>query len=99
MADKAFGSGDGMSPRKAMGMGKAGDAGDFGASPYPGHGHKVSPDHTSNLGEGAALSDAERAIGGPITHAKGHLPAQAAPMHGPHHESEMGFNREPSKGY
>ena len=44
MAD-AFASGKGISPRKAMGMGKAGDGGGFDVEGYPGRGHKVSPDH------------------------------------------------------
>lgn len=99
MADKAFGSGEGMNPRKAMGSGLAKGGDDFGVAAYPGHGHKVHPDATSNLGSAGAMDDGERAIGAPIQHAKGHQPAQAAPHHGPHHEAEMGFDRGPSKGY
>ena len=53
----------------------------------------------SGVGQAGAMDDSQRSVGDPIHHSKGHLPAQAAPMHGPHHESEMGFNREPSKGY
>ena len=36
----------------------------------------------------------ERGIGASIQHAKGHLPAQAAPHHGPHFEAEKGFDRD-----
>lgn len=97
--DSAFGSGKGISPRKAMGMGMTKGGEDFGAMSYPGTDRKVHPDATSNLGQAGAMDDDSRAIGSPIMHAKGHQPAQAAPMHGPHHESEMGFDRGPSKGY
>jgi hypothetical protein len=97
----AFGSGKGMSPRKAMASGMADISGDkgFGVTGYPGSMNKPHPDHMAGTGSAGAMDDGERAIGGPIHHAKGHLPAQAAPHHGPHLEGELGFDREPSKGY
>lgn len=97
----AFGSGKGMSPRKAMASGMADMSGDkgFGVTGYPGSDSKMHPDHMAGTGEMGAMDDGDRGIGMPISHAKGHQPAQAAPHHGPMHENELGFDREPSKGH
>lgn len=97
----AYGNGHhkGMSPRKTMGM--AGhEIGEM--SPYPGsreHGSKPHPDRAARTGELAGkLPDDERAIARPVHYHKDMLPAQRAPHHGPHHERELGFDREDSKG-
>jgi hypothetical protein len=83
----------GMSPRKAMASGKIG-GGNFGAESYDevhgGTGHH--PDHTAHTGMRDAMEDHERATPPGIHHTKGHLPAQAAPRHGPHMD---GWDREP----
>lgn len=93
MAD-AMAGGNGYSPRKAMAMGKT-DGGSFGVEKgMPGAGgRKMSPDHMAKTGEMGAMDDGDRGIGMPIQHSKGMQPAQAAPKHGPHHESELGFDR------
>ena len=89
--------GKSTSPRKQMGMGVATDS--LGKpSTYPGSGDSATrnPDmamRSGEQGDGNHLKDHERGIGQPIEHAKGYLPAQAAPRHGPHHEREMGFDR------
>lgn len=88
--------GKSTSPRKQMAMGGAGE-GLGKPSPYPGsaeHGSKQHPDHMARTGEQPmGMDDGDRGIGHSIHHAKGHLPAQAAPHHGPHHERELGFER------
>ena len=82
----------GMSPRKAMAGGA--DGGSFGVGSYPGSGAKMHPDHMAKTGMKPHLEDGDRGVGMPIKHAKGHLPAQAAPHHGPMHEAELGFDRD-----
>jgi hypothetical protein len=79
----------GMSPRKAM---ASGGGGSFGAEPY----HEVfggmgpHPDHTAHTGMDGAMGDGERGAPPAIHHTKGHLPAQAAPIHGPNHVNGYG---------
>lgn len=85
-----MGGSAGMSPRKAMasGMTEAKDVGgNFGVKSFgDANGHAGEhPDHKMRTGEKGAMADGDRAIGDPISHTKGHLPAQAAPMHGPTH--------------
>ena len=81
----------GMSPRKAMASGKMG-GGSFGAEPY----HEMNggsgehPDHTAGTGEKPHMQDSERATPPAIHHTKQHMPAQAAPRHGPHHPGGHG---------
>lgn len=84
------GDGDGMSPRKRM---ASGSGGNFGVGSHPGTGDKPHPDLVMGTGSAGHMADGERGIGGPINHAPGHLPAQAAPKHGPHFERELGFDR------
>jgi hypothetical protein len=84
-------SGDGMSPRKAMASGKGGE-GNFGVQSYEEEhgGMGTHPDAKAGTGAKGAMEDHERGIGHPIHHTKGHLPAQAAPGHGPHHVEGYG---------
>jgi hypothetical protein len=85
--------GKGMSPRKAMASGLASGGGSFGAESYTqAHGGTgMHPDHSAGTGEKMHMSDGERATPPAIHHTRGHLPAQAAPKHGPHMD---GWNRE-----
>jgi len=82
----------GVSPRKAMAMGKAGEGGNFGVKSFESmNGHMGShPDHTAHTGMKGAVGDGERAMGPGIHHTRGHHPAQAAPNHGPHHVNGYG---------
>lgn len=92
MAD-AMAGGNGYSPRKAMAMGKS-DGGSFGVEPgLATSGRRMSPDHTAGTGLKGAMDDGDRGVGHPIHHSPGMQPAQAAPIHGPHFEKEMGFDR------
>ena len=87
----------GMSPRKAMASGKM-EGGGFGTESFDsmngGTGHH--PDHTAHTGMKGAMEDGERATPPAIHHTRDHLPAQAAPKHGPHHPGGHGmhFKRE-----
>jgi hypothetical protein len=85
--------GKGMSPRKAMASGMASGGGSFGTESYSqAHGGAgMHPDHSAGTGEKMHMNDSERATPPAIHHTKGHLPAQAAPKHGPHMD---GWNRE-----
>ena len=86
----------GMSPRKAMASGKIG-GGSFGARSYDSiNGGNAHPDHAANTGGKGAVGDSERGTPPGIHHTKGHLPAQAAPRHGPHHPGGYGehFKRD-----
>lgn len=76
----------GMSPRKQMAMGSKGES--FGVKSYESmHGGAMHPDQGMSH---APMDDGSRGIGGAIHHTKGHLPAQAAPNHGPtHHKGHM----------
>jgi hypothetical protein len=82
----------GMSPRKAMAAGLTSGGGSFGAESYDeAHGGAgVHPDHAAHTGMKGAMDDGERATPPGIHHTKGHLPAQAAPRHGPHHPGGHG---------
>ena len=83
----------GMSPRKAMASGKIG-GGNFGAESFSevNGGAGLHPDHTAHTGMKPTMEDGERATPPAIHHTKGHLPAQAAPRHGPHMDE---WDREP----
>ena len=84
--------GKSTSPRKQMAMGGAGES--LGTpSAYPGANGRPHPDVSMGTAEKGAMADGERGIGDSIMHARGHMPAQAAPRHGPHFEREMGFDR------
>ncbi len=78
--------GKGMSPRKAMASGLAHGSGNFGVESYGEQhgGAGMHPDHAAHTGMKAHIPDHERATPPAIHHTKGHLPAQAAPKHGPH---------------
>lgn len=54
----------------------------FGDSMSDGGKH---PDQTAGTGSKGVMADGDRAAQPGISHTKGHLPAQAAPMHGPTH--------------
>jgi hypothetical protein len=73
----------GMSPRKAM---ASSGGGNFGVESFGGMngGAGMHPDHSAGTGEKGHMMDSERATPPAIHHTKGHLPAQAAPRHGPH---------------
>ena len=90
--------GKGMSPRKAMASGLASGGGSFGAESYAqAHGGAgMHPDHSAHTGMKTHMDDGERATPPAIHHTKGHLPAQAAPRHGPHHPGGHGshFQRD-----
>ena len=85
--EDGMGGEKGMSPRKAMASGavKMG-GGNFGAEPF----HEMNdgtgphPDHTAHTGMKPHLGDHERATPPAIHHTRDHMPAQAAPKHGPH---------------
>jgi hypothetical protein len=82
----------GMSPRKAMASGLASGGGNFGVKSY-GETHGGTgqhPDHAAHTGMKGVMADSERATPPGIHHTKGHLPAQAAPRHGPHHPGGHG---------
>ena len=87
----------GMSPRKAMASGKT-DGGSFGMESFGAMngGTGAHPDHVAHTGMKPHLGDHERATPPAIHHTKGHMPAQAAPRHGPHHPGGHGehFKRE-----
>ena len=76
----------GMSPRKAMASGMTHGGGSFGAESFGGMngGGTMHPDHSAGTGEKEHMEDHERATPPAIHHTKGHMPAQAAPRHGPH---------------
>ena len=84
----------GMSPRKAMASGLT-KGGSFGAEHYNDHhgGMGPHPDHTAHTGMDGAMEDHERATPPAIHHTRGHLPAQAAPRHGPHHPGGYGDHK------
>jgi hypothetical protein len=82
--------GKGMSPRKAMASGLASGGGNFGVEPMN-HG-SPHPDHVAHTGMKEHMPDSERASPPGIHHTKGHLPAQAAPRHGPHHPGGHGMD-------
>lgn len=88
---KGMGGEMGMSPRKAMAMGKSGD-GNFGAEPFHGMngGMGDHPDHTAHTGMKGAMMDGERATPPAIHHTKGSHPSQAAPRHGMSHTAGYG---------
>jgi hypothetical protein len=81
----------GMSPRKAMASGKIG-GGNFGTSSYAemNGGGMAHPDHSAGTGMKGTMGDGDRATPPGIHHTKGHMPAQAAPRHGPHHPGGHG---------
>ena len=76
----------GMSPRKAMASGAIGmKGGSFGTDSFGAmNGMGQHPDHAAGTGMKATMADSERATPPGIHHTKGHMPAQAAPRHGPH---------------
>lgn len=76
----------GMSPRKAMASGMVKGGGSFGAEPFHtmNDGTGPHPDHTAGTGEKMHMGDHERAAPPAIHHTRDHMPAQAAPKHGPH---------------
>lgn len=83
-----MGGSGGMSPRKAMGMGKGDGGGNFGVESYEkAHGgpSETHPDRVAGTGSKGMMADGDRGIGGAIQHTKGQLPAQASPNHGPTH--------------
>ena len=83
----------GMSPRKAMASGMVKGGGSFGTESYSeAHGGEPHPDATAHTGMKGAMEDGERATPPAIHHTKSHLPAQAAPRHGPHHPSGHGMD-------
>jgi hypothetical protein len=88
----------GMSPRKAMASGMTHGGGSFGAESFGGmnDGTGMHPDHSAGTGEKETMEDHERATPPAIHHTKGHMPAQAAPRHGPHMPGGHGdhFERE-----
>jgi len=90
MAGGAMYGGRGMSPRKAMSSGVDVGSSNFGVGGYPGRGHTPHPDRGMSH---SAMDDGDRGVGHPIKHSNDHHPAQAAPRHGPGHESKMGFQR------
>jgi hypothetical protein len=79
----AMAGGEGMSPRKAMASGKT-DDGTFGVMQAAAMSNGPHPDHVAHTGMREAMEDHERATPPAIHHTKGHMPAQAAPHHGPH---------------
>lgn len=92
-------SGDGMSPRKAMGSGKGDSGGNFGVEGF-GDAHSgmgMHPDAKAGTGAKGMMDDGDRAIGMPVHHTKGHHPAQAAPNHGPHHVDGYGDHHRGAK--
>jgi hypothetical protein len=75
----------GMSPRKAMASSLIKGGGNFGVEPYgEAHGGMAHPDATAHTGMDGAMEEGERATPPAIHLTKQHLPAQAAPRHGPH---------------
>jgi hypothetical protein len=96
---KPYGHESGMSPRKAMASGHGEGGGTFGVEPF--HevqgGGEMHPDHMAHTGMKPHMEDHERGAPPAIHHTKGHLPAQAAPDHGPNHPGGHGehFDREP----
>lgn len=82
----------GMSPRKAMASGMAHPGGNFGAKSFGqmNDGTGLHPDHTAHTGMKGAMDDGERATPPGVHHTKDHMPAQAAPRHGPHHPGGHG---------
>lgn len=88
----------GMSPRKAMASGMAMSAGgeNFGVEPF----HEVQggigmhPDHMAHTGMKGAMEDHERGAPPAVHHTKGHMPAQAAPDHGPTHVAGYGHHMD-----
>jgi hypothetical protein len=83
----------GMSPRKAMASGLA-KGGNFGVGSFGAMngGTSPHPDHVAHTGMKGAMEDHERATPPGIHHTKGHMPAQAAPRHGPHHPGGHGMD-------
>ena len=73
----------GMSPRKGMASGKIG-GGSFGAGSYDGMNNGTGAHPDVRTGMEGHMGDHERATPPAIHHTKGHMPAQAAPRHGPH---------------
>lgn len=80
----------GMSPRKRMAGAASG--GNFGVRSYAeDHGGMgMHPDHKAHTGMKGHMEDGDRAAGPAIHHTRHHHPAQAAPMHGPHHVNGYG---------
>src|SRR6185437_3282005 len=95
MKTNEMAGGRGMSPRKVMAQGSGGN---FGAGSFDkmNDGTGMHPDHRAGTGEKGPMGDDERATPPGINHTKGHLPAQAAPRHGPNHPGGHGlhFKRE-----
>jgi len=92
--EDGMGSEKGMSPRKAMASGLT-KGGSFGADSYHDHhgGMGAHPDHTAHTGMDGAVEDGERGTPPAIHHTRGHLPAQAAPHHGPTHVDGYGHHK------
>lgn len=90
--EDGMGGEKGMSPRKAMASGMM-KGGNFGAEPFHemNDGTGMHPDHAAHTGMKGAMEDHERATPPAIHHTKGHMPAQAAPRHGPHHPGGHGM--------
>lgn len=87
-SESIMGGDAGISPRKAMASGMGDGAGNFGVESHQAaHGgpSEIHPDQKVRTGAKGAVADGERGIGAAIHHTKGHLPAQAAPDHGPTH--------------
>ena len=84
----------GMSPRKAMASGMAHGGGNFGTESFAemNDGTGMHPDHAAHTGMKGMMEDHERATPPGIHHTKGHMPAQAAPRHGPHHPGGHGMD-------
>jgi hypothetical protein len=91
-SDGAMGGSMGMSPRKAMGMGKA----DSGAGAVGSIETVQRPKAIVGVKGGKELGDSERGIGGTVSRGKGHG-AQASPDHGPTHPMGRGMEHYSSK--
>lgn len=84
----------GMSPRKAMASSliKGGDNFGVGSAGKA----EMHPDASSHMGRKPEMKDGARGIGDAVKYAKGNMPAQAAPDHGPHDPggADRGWKRE-----
>jgi hypothetical protein len=85
-SDSMMAGGAGMSPRKAMGMGK----GDSGAGSVGSLETVQRPKAIMGVKGGKELADHERGIGGSVSRGKGMHPGQAQPDHGSTHPMGTG---------
>lgn len=92
-SDSMMAGGAGMSPRKAMGMGK-GDSGAGGVGSMEG---VQSPKAIMGVKGGKELGDHERGIGAPVSRGKGMHPGQAHPDHGSTHPMGTGMEHYSAK--